>query len=323
MWFWVGQAWGSEPFAQVVMFRAVVPVALGAAILGLYQAFVGLPAYQTPWAIRLYHSTNISATTMRPFGPFVSTAEYTTYLIMAMVLPIAYLFARRPRLSLVFVPVIAGALFLSGVRGPVVTVAGGLAILWGLVSRNVVLGTIQLGLAAVLVIAGLSWTLSQAREAQLDGPAASLVQHQTEGLLNPSESSANTHTALLSSGFASVLHTPLGMGLGSTNRAAGAMGGAGASSELDITDAGIALGAPGALLYLAFVVIALRAAVMNWRRNRMPVSLALGGALVVSFGAWLKGGQYSTAALACFLLGCLDQMTDGTLGSSSKKKATK
>lgn len=307
LWFWVGQAWGTPSFTELVVFRVVVLVAIAASLLGLYQAFVGLPAYQAGWAERIYGTSRISGARLRPFGPFVSTGEYTGYLLLAAIAPVGALFARNVRATVLFVPLIMAAVFFTGVRGPIIVFLAAVVALWSILSRGWGTALLRVALAAAFAVAGVTWTLGQVKDMQLSGGAASLAQHQAEGLLDPSKSSASTHTNLLASGFASALHSPLGLGLGSTNRAAGAMGGVGASSEADFTDAFIALGVPGGVLFGLIVIRTLRTAVRFCRKTRKPQTLAVTGLLLVSTGGWLKGGQYSTAALSCFAVGLIDR----------------
>ena len=92
-----------------------------------------------------------------------------------------------------------------------------------------------------------------------------------------------------------------------TTLAAAKYGGRVKSSEFDVSNVFLSTGLVGGVLYVLVVALALLAAFRYWWRTRSLVALALLGILVVTFGAWLNGGQYAVAALAWFCIGALDR----------------
>ena len=57
------------------------------------------------------------------------------------------------------------------------------------------------------------------------------------------------------------------------------------------------------------VVGVYRKALRWWREQRSFVALATIGVLLVTFGAWLTGSEYSTAALVWFYIGAMDKLS--------------
>jgi hypothetical protein len=100
---------------------------------------------------------------------------------------------------------------------------------------------------------------------------------------------------------------PIGHGLGSTTLAATKFGGDPntSSSEMDISDMFIGLGLLGGPVYLYIVFAAIRRAFAYTQAVRLTVSLPVLAVLVSTLSTWMIGGQYSTSAVVCFLIGAL------------------
>ena len=161
LWFWIGQAWGSEALLETVIFRVVVPVALLAAILGIYQAVYDYLPFERAWFARmLVHNVRISGSEWRPMGFFSSSSEYTRYVAAAMMAPIAAFLARRPRASLLVVPVLFAAVCFAGIRGPLVGAAMTLIVLWAVLGRSLKTSAVRMVVAGVVIFGGMIWTLN-------------------------------------------------------------------------------------------------------------------------------------------------------------------
>ncbi len=120
LWYWVGQAWGSESLIGSLLFWVVVPTGVMASIMGIHQAFVGFYPFEVEALHRLrIYQTEIGGAAWRPWGFFPSSSEYTAYLAIGIVTPISSFIASQFRIALIAVPLLVFALFVSGVRGPV------------------------------------------------------------------------------------------------------------------------------------------------------------------------------------------------------------
>jgi hypothetical protein len=141
---------------------------------------------------------------------------------------------------------------------------------------------------------------------------APVVTRQVEGLLDPAnqqKSTATGHLLMIREGILAGVTSPAGQGLGAATIAASKYGARTTNAEFDIANITLSLGILGGLLYLAIVVAVFRKALGWWRAERSFVALATIGVLLVSFGAWLVGGEYSTAALVWIYIGAMDKLS--------------
>src|SRR5439155_8376143 len=172
-WFWVGQSWGSSRFAETVLFGVVVPLAVAAALFGLWQVFFGKPDYQLAW-MRVWYETRSAIYSLgkdqggsdaaRPFGFFTSVSAFTKFLSVGCVLLVASAIGGRIRLLVVALPAIALSLFLASARGPIVVSCGVIVLLWAMRSRSRSGWITRAVFASVVIIAGLGWTLSEVND---------------------------------------------------------------------------------------------------------------------------------------------------------------
>ncbi len=145
----------------------------------------------------------------------------------------------------------------------------------------------------------------------LSPQVSGLIQHQTEGFQNIGDEHKSTaigHLQAIPAGIARSLKTPFGRGLGSTTNAAGKFGGQGDNTEIDFSDAFLSMGIVGGCLYLVIIGNVLSSAIRHWRRARSVTVFVVLALLLVMFGRWLSGGQYSTAALCWFCIGGMDRI---------------
>ena len=213
--------------------------------------------------------------------------------------------------------ILIAAIVLASARGIVIKVVVTLALIWTLRKGRTVgakdafrLAVFALGgLAAVVLVASHfsgSGGATPAKNSTVDNALA----HQVGGLAHPFDarySTAGLHGGMFLSGVFEGFTYPIGHGLGSTTAAASKFGGDPneGSSEIDISDMFISLGAIGGLLYLYIVAMAMLGALKYLRTVRRGISLPVLAILTSSLGAWLIGGQYSTSALMLFLIGAL------------------
>lgn len=313
LWFWIGQAYADAGWLTWLLTRLLIPLGVLAALLGLYQVFVGFLPFQQAWIDTAgYAALWVSADTIRPFAFFTSGQEYAAFLTWVLVTLWACLLRRQAWHLGLLLPVLLVALFLIGSRGPIVKVAFTFALLWAAGAATWRMAAVRLALALLLGAAGLFWSLTQVQHMAATGGAQDLIAHQTNGLLNPTDeehSTASVHTTMMFNGFMSALHRPLGLGLGATTKAAGKFGGHGASSEVDLTDVILACGLPGGVIYLFILIMVFRTAVQYWRRTGALTGLIILGVLVAGAGVWLRGGMYALVALTWLCIGALDRLS--------------
>ena len=313
LWFWVGRTYATPVFMAFLLYRVVIPLAVLAALLGLYQTFFGLLPFEKDWVdLSGYESLDIEGH-IRPFSFFASSTEYAHFVGVALVVLCAGWLRGGVRAGLILIPLLALATFLVGSRGIIVTVLFAVVLLWALQGRSpaIVLPRLILGLA--LGAGGLAWILTEVPQFGLTGPVEALTTRQAMGLLNPQESTLPLHIDLFLGGFAEGVVNPLGRGLGATTLAAGRFGDTGGTdvslggTEVDISNMFVSLGIVGGVVYVVIVALVLLSALRYWRRSRTLVALAILGVVVVELGQWTIGGHYVVSALVWFCIGGLDR----------------
>jgi hypothetical protein len=307
LWFFVGREVLTNRALERLL-ALVVVLATVVACYGLWQTQVSEPPWDSEWlnVTGGYGSLNVG-NELRAFGTFSSSSEYALFLGAA--LAVAFAFALRGRLiAAVPIPLLAVALFLSSARGALVTAALAVVVLVGLrtgralTAAAVTLSAIGLALLALHFV---SPTLS--RES---GGSSALVSHEIGGItepLNPNSSTLLVHVQLVVQGVESSLTHPLGQGTAVTNNAAGVNPNSANSetqaTEVDISNAFVALGVAG-VLYLLLVLVILGSAARSYLRGRTELYPVI-ALLVVGLGQWLIGGDYALSPLAWLLIGAV------------------
>jgi hypothetical protein len=147
---------------------------------------------------------------------------------------------------------------------------------------------------------------------QPGGRAGALIAHQTEGLsdpLNPESSTLLVHLTLVRDGLLHALREPAGVGLAQVTNAGSRLGEAdalGRDTEADISNAAVAMGIPGLIVYLVVFVAGMRRA-YEAARMRNVLAIAALGILTATMLQWLNGGLYAVAVLPWLVLGWLDR----------------
>lgn len=306
--FWIGRALCDERDVTRLLV-AVGVLAVPAAAYGLFQTFSGFPAWDERWiALSGYEALNVRGT-IRPFSSFTSSAEYATYLGIAVVAWICFVRRRYAwPLTAVVVSFLAVAAVYQASRGAIVLLAGSLALMLGARARLPL--PAALGVAAA-VLALLPHAVGRVSVGNLEGDGPSrLVAHVVEGLsdpFNPEASTAGFHVSLVLGGVEQAVVNPLGYGISSVTIAGSKFGGSWYNTEADPSNAAVALGLPGFVLFLAILVLGFGQAYRLARLRRDAVSLAVLGLLGVTSFQWLNGGKYAVAFLPWLALGWLDR----------------
>jgi len=323
LWFWIGRSYATPQSVAFLLYRVVVPLAVLAALLGVYQAFFGLLPFQQHWADRFgYAALNVGGY-IRPISFFTSAAEYAFFVIVALVLLWASWLkrARGSRIGgLVLIPLLALALFLISSRGVVVMGLFTAALLWAVQARSPTVWFVRLVLGSALGVAVLVLVLPHLQSVYPTGRVGALVAHQASGFLdplNPEVSTLREHVSIFLGGFAEGLAHPLGQGLGVTTLATYKYGSTAStvtmestSTEVDLSNVFVSLGVVGGAVYIVIVALALLSALRYWHVSRTLVALAILGMLVVQSGQWLTGSHYALSALTWFCIGALDKFQE-------------
>lgn len=314
LWFFIGREVLDDAAAARVL-QLVVVLGVAVAAYGLLQLQVGHPPWDRAWVdLRGYQALNIEGV-VRPFGTFSSSAEYALFLGSAFAVAVALVLRGRAA-ALVALPVLGVALFLASARAALITTVLAAVVLAGLRTRRPLTALAVVLVAAALAVGALTLFGSDL-SATASRSTNELVSHQLAGIsdpLNPNSSTALLHMTMVWEGFKWSLHNPLGQGTASTNVGGGVRGSddlSAGSTELDISNAFVAFGPGGGLLYLAMVVLVLyhatRCHFAGWR-----AALPIIGVLVVGVGQWLIGGHYALSPLTWLLIGALAAMSART-----------
>ena len=317
LWFFVGREFlGTKDLDRLL--TVVVVLGTIVACYGLWQTLVGDPPWdvdwlQTPGAVG-YSSLYVGGTA-RAFGTFSAFSEYGLFVGTALVISIAFLLRGR-LIAALPLPVLAVSLFLASGRGALITAAFAVVVMLGLRTRHAItaLAVTVAGVGAAFL--ALHFGASALSGATSDSGA--LVSHQISGITNPLDPNSSTlliHAQLVLDGFKLSVHHPFGQGTAVTNNAAGLVQTNGANTgqigvvgrgsnatELDISNAFVALGIPGGVLYLLLVVLVLVQAVRSYFAGRV-ILLPVIGALLVGAGQWAIGGSYALAPLMWMMIG--------------------
>lgn len=285
----------------------IVLAATAAAMYGLYQTFVGLPAWDQRWLETSFYTALSVRGITRAFSTFTAASEYAAFLGVGIVALVSL--ARTGRWLVAAAPVgilLLIALWFEASRGILVFTLGAVAMLvcarLGVRLRGAVL-------LVVAVLAFLPFVVSRLAPVS-DGAttASELAFHQSSGLSDPfgEGSTLPGHVDLVRQGLVDAFRNPLGRGAGSINTSAGKFGGVAKGAEADPGNAGIAAGVVGLLAYGASAVYGLSALYRRARNRRDTAALLALGISLVTLFQWLNGGQYAVAFLPWLALGWVD-----------------
>jgi hypothetical protein len=311
LWFWIGRAYVTRELLEFLSLRMLVAVGALATAWGLYQNYFGLLAFEQAWVERIgYGALYISDEVVRAIAFFNSSAEYQRFLLVTAVSLLAAWLAQRSKLALAL-PVVLVALFLAAARGPIVMFAGAAVVLWAVAGRSAITWPARFVAGAAMLGAALLGALLFLQTVTFGERVGAVVDRQVEGLLDPTNERTSTavgHLQMVVDGIVAGVTTPAGQGLGATTLAASKFGARTINAELDFANIMLSLGILGGLLYAAIIVTVLRTSLAWWRAARETTALVTLGIVVVTFGGWLIGGEYSMAALVWLYVGAMDNL---------------
>ena len=299
LWYYAGRRLGTPKLA-LAMIYAVLTLSIVGALYGMYQIWFGFLPSELIWM-----QINRVAD-KRVFSFFTLMAEYGSFLVIGIVILWAAVL-KGNRAAIVPLPFLLAAAFFLGERGVIVGALFACVVLWAVQGRTLRTWVPRLLLALVVGTGGLVWSLRQAQQIDFGKQAQTQAQHQTEGLLDPSHSTATAHSSMIFNGLLEGFKAPLGRGIGSTSLAAARFGTGSVTTESDWSDSFVALGLPGGVLYTFIIVLVLLNAVQQWMKTRSFLSLAILGILLAGVGHWLSGDLYALTMSSWFLIGAQDR----------------
>ncbi len=305
--FWIGRGLVDTQLLRRLLLVAGT-LAVPAALYGMRQTFVGFPSWDQTWINATGYTALAVGNATRPFSSFSSASEYATFLAIAIVvwLQLGPRGLLRP-LSVAVASLLFVAVFYQSSRGTVVMLVAGAAVMLS-ARRRLPLGFAALAGATLLLL--LPAVVSRLAPATFsDSGPSSLIQHQVEGLSNPLDPEASTagaHFSLLLNGVGSAFREPLGHGISAVTIAGSKFGGITYGTETDPSNAAVALGLPGLVIFLLVLGVGFTTAYRIASGEGEPVAVAAVGILTVTALQWLNGGQYAVSFLPWLLLGWVD-----------------
>lgn len=315
-WFFAGREYLRDDDVERLM-AILVGLGVVVACYGLWQLWIGHPPWDTAWlelpGVTAFTSLNVGGET-RAFGTFSGFLEYGLFLGTA--LAISVWFVLRGRLvALLPIPLLAVGLVMSAGRQPLLFCFLAIAAMLGLRTGRPRTALLVLVVAGAIGAGGVV-----AASAVLgDSGGGAFVGRQVSGLANPLDPNSSTlliHVDLAWAGIKSGFTHPVGLGTAATNSAAGVgdsdadqrldtentLGEGSGSTDLDVSNAFVAYGAGGGLLYLALVVTILVVATRLYFGG-VTIMMPIIAVLLANIFQWGNGGNYALAALIWMLIG--------------------
>ena len=312
IWFWVGRTFATRDFMHSLLFRTLLLLGIVALLMGLYQSFFGYLPYQLEWYnIAGYSALGSLGTTLAPISLFSSGTEHNMFLVICMLLLWSSGLTKN-KASYLLVPVFLVAVIFSGSRGPVATSTIMLAGLWAIRGRSLPTWFFRGGVAVLIAILGLYWSLASVSKMNLNSKVEGRVDRQAREFVHAPRgeddySSGAHHLGMLLSGYEMAFKNPLGHGIGSTTKAAGKFGGRSYSTETDLGNSFYALGLPGGVVYHIVVFLIILTAFKYWLKTRSLLAMAILSVLGGTFFLWLGGGNYGINPIIWICVGALDR----------------
>jgi hypothetical protein len=316
--FWVGRVLVNRLLLRQLL-RVISILAALDAIYGLVQQFAGFPS----WDLRWIHSSGYSALNVggfdRTFGSLSSAQEYAVVLGVGLVLWVALF--RRGRFGWIViqfaaVAVLVTALVFESERTALVLVVFAIGAMAAARTGRRPTGALLVGALFLLALYfGVSQFASGGNsQVTATNSASALTTHLVSGLADPTgqQSTLPGHLSRVESGIAVGFSEPIGFGTGSITLAASHLGNASLlGTEFDPSNAAVAFGFVGLLLYLLVAGRSLRTVYRLAARRRDALSIAVLGVAAVTLFQWLNGDLYSVAWLFWLTLGWADQQDLG------------
>jgi hypothetical protein len=312
--FWVGRVLLNRTVLRQ-LFRTLSILAALDAVYGLVQQFAGFPS----WDLRWIHTSGYSALDVggfdRTFGSLSSAQEYAVIMGVGLVLWVALF--QRGRLmwmtiQIAAVGLLGTALVLESERTALVLAVFAVGAMAAARTGRRPTGALLVGALFLLVLYfGVDqFAATSGTQAASTNSVSALTSHLVSGIADPTgqQSSLPGHLSRVESGVAAGFSEPIGFGTGSITLAASHLGNASLlGTEFDPSNASVAFGFVGFMLYLLVAGRSLKTVYGLAARRRDPLSIAVLGVAAVTLFQWLNGDLYSVAWLFWLTLGWADQ----------------
>lgn len=308
-WSVVGRKLGTDSIMKGFCW-GVVGIGILGALYGIKQTIIGFTSWEMEWLTKSGTQAFYGANgTIREFSFFTSTTEYCTFLSLAAVASLV-LFLKGQRFAVIFLPLFFIAMLYTGERGPVVEMLLGLFVILAVQAKNPKVWIPRLAWIGILGLIGLVWVLHHAQSLAINSDQASNINHQTEGLLNPTnnkKSTANVHGGEILYGITHGFKNPFGDGLGASTLAASKFGGTTSQSEADVSNIFLSCGPVGGIIFLLLIYNVFKIALFTWKQDRSLSSLATLGFGCALLLGWLNGDNYSIMLILWFTIGSTER----------------
>jgi hypothetical protein len=316
VWFYLGQKYGTEELLGMIFFKVILPVAVVAALFGIWQTFMEFPAYQLYWIDLIKQKFPLTiGDRVRPFAFFVSPAEFAHYCMVLLVIAVTPLLCGKMRPIVLMAALGMAGIVLQGGRGQIVTGVGGIVVMFAALGRTRMAVMGRLGMATLVAVGVVVLGLLSVSGSDVNEKIAPLLQRQQQGLLNPLNQEDSTligHIQIAATGIIRAVKYPFGQGLGATTiagRYSEDDDAATGTTEIDFTNMFASLGFPGGILYLIILGKTFQMTFRLVQYRRSPTTLAILGLLAAQFTQWLNGGQYALASITWFAIGSMVKQT--------------
>lgn len=319
--FWVGRTYATEHRLFIVIYHVILPLGILAAVLGLYQTYVGFLPWEKIWIAKAlesgYTALGVGGGHIRSFGFSPNSVEYGNLLLLTEVFLAAAIFAGK-RYYVVFLPLVLTAQLLASQRSQILRLLLTLALLWAVRGRDYRLWIPRLLLAIPLGFGLLFYSAAHSSSEDLGKTASTAdyaTHHVTAGFAHPLDSkysTAGVHTQMVFDGIKNGFINPIGNGLGSATLGASKFGGdssVSGSAEFDVSDLFQTTGFVGGFLYLGVLLLGFMGAFQFVRTGPRILSFPVLAMFTCMLGAWIPLGQYALGPLLWFGLGFLDRRT--------------
>lgn len=313
MCFFIGRSISDESLIARIQ-KIILGIGFIAALYGMYQVLVGYPGFEKAYIAKAGFGGLYVGGAIRPFSTFVNPLEYATYLGFAISIAASYFLYKRQMQKfwvLGALGLIAYSGFLIRSRGFIYGSGAAVVLIIGLKARNPFMAL----MVTAMIIGGIvAWTSSTsgADQKAADATAAEeLKARNLTALKDPFDEKRSTlraHYRGVKEGLMfAFTERQFGLGTGAATRGGAKFGtGRSQSTELDISDATIALGVVGGLLYIAIMIRTWWQLYLLRRMTNGPMWPAVAGMTIAAFGQWLNGGNYAVAPLIWFMIGASD-----------------
>jgi hypothetical protein len=318
-WFWISRKYSSDRLMLDLLYKIIIPIGTLAALLGIYQTYVGFLPWQNAWIKASiasgYTALFLGGGHIRSFGFSSNSAEYGNLLLVTSLCVVAAAFAGR-RAYLLLLPILITGQLLASQRSPILRLIFAIVLIWAVRGKDIRAWLPKLVFGLPIGFALLYFAVSSSGDdsapTKKSNAASFATSHVTRGLSHPFDprySTAGLHSEMFATGLMSGIVNPLGNGLGVVTLGAGKFGGGDptipGSSEVDISDVFNTTGIIGGIAYLVTIGIGL-VSVLNFTRFGPPaIAYPILAVLVGLLGAWIPLGQYAIGPFLWFCLGYL------------------